>query len=158
MADKVKFSITSDGTSEGTKVILNGENIIESKKIVSCDFYANAATAYPSYDGEMKQYPENISFGYTAVDKNDKGEKTYTRYNFNLAESKWEPKITPLGVKTPEEGISANDNILGQETPLIKNILDYVGKTKKYIPSRAELLIRTEDSLNDLLEDIKKEV
>ena len=170
MADKVKFSITSDGTSEGTKIVLNGENIVETKQIVSTSFYASAATAYPDCHcmgecccgGSMKQYPESINFDYTALEKNDKGEKIYTRYNFTLSESKWEPIITPLGKPVPaeasEEDYSDSINVLGKDSKLVTDILDLSKKTKRYIPTRKELIGRSTDSLKDMLEDMKKEL
>ena len=157
--DKVKFSITSDGTSEGTKIVLNGENIIDKKKIVSCDFSARAAASYPDYDGNMKQNPESIAFSYLSIDKNDKGEKVYTKYEFNLARDKWEPIITPLGNPVPEgEGGYVEDNLIGYDSKLINEILSFVGKSKRYIPSRDELINRTPASLTDMLDDIKKDV
>lgn len=157
--DKVKFSITSDGTSKGTKISLNGKNILDDKCVAMCSFDAQAAAVYPSWDGEMKQNPENIQFSYMSIDKNEKGEKIYTRYKFNLAEDKYEPVITPLGQAAPEgDGGYVEDNLLGKDSGIIQNILDFEGKTKRYIPSRQILLSRTQDSLKDTLEDLKKEV
>lgn len=157
--DKVKFSITSDGTSKGTKITLNGKNILEDKCVAMCSFDAQAAAAYPSWDGEMKQNPENIQFSYMSIDKNEKGEKIYTRYKFNLAEDKYEPVITPLGQAAPEsDGGYVEDNLLGKDASIITEIMDMAGKTKRYIPSRADLLKRTQASLKDMLDDIKKEV
>ena len=159
--DKVKFTITSDGTSEGTKITLKGENIIESKNLVSCRFSAMAAAAYPDWDGTYRQNPESISFSYMSIDKNDKGEKTFVKYEFNLAEDKFEPKITPLGNPTPEiegDGGVAEDNLIGKDSKLVSEVLSYVGKTKRFIPTRDILVQRSSASLKDMLEDIKKEL
>lgn len=159
--DKVKFTITSDGTSKGTKVTLNGENLLEKKKVHSLHFHASAAAAYPDFDGAMRQNPEEIGLGYVSSEKNDKGEKVYSRYSFNLAEDKYEPKVTPLGQAPAEEGDGQeqeDDNLLGQDSKVITEILDYAGKTKRYIPGRDELINRTPASLRDMLEDIKKEI
>lgn len=156
--DKVKFSITSDGTSKGTKITLNGKNILETKCVAMCSFDAQAAAAYPSWDGDMKQNPENIQFTYMSIDKNEKGEKIYTKYKFNLAEDKYEPVITPLGQASPEsEGESVEDNLIGRDITLIDQILSYKEKTKRHIPERNILILRTQDSLRDTLEDLKKE-
>ena len=159
--DKVKFTISSDGTSKGTKVTLNGENLLEQKKVHSLHFHASAAAEYPDYDGTMRHNPEEIGLGYVSSEKNEKGEKIYSRYSFNLAEDKYEPKVTPLGQAPAEEGDGTeqeDDNLLGQDSKVITEILDYVGKTKRYIPSRDELINRTPASLKDMLEDIKKEI
>lgn len=157
--DKVKFSIVSDGTSKGTKIVLNGENIIDSKSIVSCRFDAYAASTYPTYDGQIQRNPENICFSYMSIDKNEKGEKTFVRYEFNLAKDKYEPIITPLGSPAPEgEGGHVQDNLIGKDSELVQNILDFEGKTKRFIPSRDILVTRTQDSLKDMLEDLKKDI
>ena len=91
--------------------------------------------------------------------KNEKGERVFTRYTFSLAEDKWEPVITPLGQAAPEgDGGYVEDNLLGKDCALINDVLEYTGKTKRYIPSRSDLLKRTKDSLKDMLDDLKKEV
>ena len=93
------------------------------------------------------------------LDKNEKGERVFTRYTFSLAEDKWEPVITPLGQAAPEgDGGYVEDNLLGKDCALINDVLEYTGKTKRYIPSRSDLLKRTKDSLKDMLDDLKKEV
>ncbi|HLD91349.1 MAG TPA: hypothetical protein VI911_10090 [Patescibacteria group bacterium] len=157
--DKVKFSITSDGTSEGTKIVLNGENIVDSKKIVACQFSARAAAMYPDYDGRMQQNPEDISFSYMSIDKNDKGEKVYVRYEFNLAKDKWEPTITPIGEPTPQgDGGVVEDNLIGNDSTVVKAIINMASKVKRYIPERKDLINRTYTSLSDMLKDIQKEM
>ena len=159
--DRVKFSISSDGTSEGTKIVLKGDNLVESKNLVSCSFYARAAAAFPNFDGQMEQNAESISFNYTSLEKNDKGEKTYTKYEFNLAEDKYEPKITPLGQPVPMgegEDIDTHDNLIGRDSKLVAEVLSFVGKTKRFIPSRDILVTRSATSLQDMLDDIKKEL
>jgi hypothetical protein len=156
--DKVKFSITSDGTSKGTKITLNGKNILEDKCVAMCSFDAQAAAAYPSWDGDMRQNPENIQFSYMSIDKNDKGEKIYTKYKFNLAEDKYEPVITPLGQAAPEgDGGYVEDNLIGKDSAIITEILSYSGNSVRYVPSREILITRTQESLKDTLEDLKKD-
>jgi hypothetical protein len=157
--DKVKFTISSDGTSKGTKVTLNGDNILEKSCVAMCTFEAQSAASYPTFDGDMRQNPETITFSYLSIDKNDKGEKVFTKYKFCLNEDKWEPVITPLGQAAPEgDGGYAEDNLLGRDSKLVSDILEYQGKVKRYIPARSDLLKRTQESLKDMLEDLKKEV
>lgn len=150
-----KFTIESDGTSIGTKITLNDEVITETKNITQARFYASAASIYPLNANETpKRYPEYITFEYTAIEDNEKGEKIYTNYTYNLGEKTWVSKPLPLG---KAETVEAKDNFIGSDSSLIKDILDYKDKVTCYIPTRDELINRTPESLTDLLEDLKKE-
>lgn len=144
--NKFKVNITSDGTVAGTVVKVNGEEVTKVKNVTNVNFYASGGVKWND-DDKMSPY---ISFGYDVLNKNDDGSEAGESYNFR-------PNGTvergTIG-KKPEK---QSDLLVGRDPEVVDAILSYAEKAKRYIPDRETLLGRSQDSLQDLLDDLKKE-
>jgi isocitrate dehydrogenase kinase/phosphatase len=144
MAD---ITINTDGTTQNTKLTVDGEEVTKNKKVVT--IYMSAHAPYKSkYDGEV--YGNYVSLEYTIVDDNGVAEtKSYSNPTTNYTKS--------IGIKDNkiEDSIVRfiGDEIDTNISTLVDSIIKHCEDNKIKCPSKNVLINRTEQSLKDTLED-----
>lgn len=150
MADKknkMKVKMESDGTLEGTKVTLNGENITDSENVNRVSFFAHGGTQYRDGDNS----PGSVSFSISTLKKDESGMEVSEDKTFSSRDDSFVVGRTPIGKKV-------NDMLVGKGSAILNAIDEMRDKTKRFIPTRDELLERSWDSVVDLHSDLKKEI
>lgn len=149
--NSIKFQIKSDGSISGTTLIVNGENLTESENVTDIMFYATGGLKFS--DGDETAPRLNLS--YTTVDRDAEGSTVRKYFQYNPTAGFWVEE-KPIG-KPEEEEDSISDGYVGKKWSLIEDIDSYRDKTKRFIPSNAELQVRTKDSLEDLKKELEDE-
>ena len=148
MADKIY--ITTDGTVKGTKIKVNGEDMTEKYKVMSCSLHANGGYTYKSqYSGDTYITPPSVEYAITYLDdgkiKNINTSTQSTRYEYSY-----------LNQKDSIIGIGTQDDERVKEKLL--DSFDKLRKINSNIPKRILLEKRTVDSLSDKYIDTVNEI
>lgn len=142
-----EITITTDGTLNGTKLVVDGKEITKKDRVVNISFMASAP--YKSqYSGEI--YKGGVAVDYTTMD--EKG--TIQRQTLGTSDANY---IRGIGEK-----IKQQDNVVrfvGHEVDadingLVDKIVAHCAETKAYCPEKDKLLSRTKESLRDMASDL----
>ena len=105
-----KMKIESDGTVEGTKVMLDGTEVTEEENVVST--YFSASVRYGKY----------VTFDYSTKEKKDDGSYVVKSYGYHSPDDDSEPRMMKsagpegLGKAVAEDQESLNgDRVLGSK-------------------------------------------
>ena len=152
--NKIKIKIDSDGTIEGTKLLINGEEVTASKNVTDFSFWASGGRTWS--DG-TKSTP-SVSCGYSTVNKKADGSSSSENFRFSPSSSTMEEGLVGKKPDTSEKKPTKDsESFIGKNSEIVDKILTFKGKVKRYIPEAEELNTRTQDSLRDLLADLEKE-
>lgn len=145
---KLKYKIESDGTPEGTKLTVNGENITDDKRITNIWFNASGGVVW----GPGDEMASRVSLEYRAI--SDDGEGTTTGESVSIDLNKSEEPVRKV-IGEPSQFVS--DALVGKESETITKILDYKDKVSSFIPEKEVLKTRSMASLKDTLSDLENE-
>ena len=141
----VKIEVTSDGTTKGTVLKVDGVEITKDEEVVSIDFYASGSATWP--DGYKS--PGGVSLHYRTMEE-DNGTKGVS-YNYSGGNS----KMVRTSIGEPKD---SDGQYVGKESPkvtLIDTLLALAKEKKVDVVEPEKLMERTMDSLNDTIEDLK---
>jgi hypothetical protein len=138
-------TLITDGTLNGTRLLVDGKEVTKKEKIVS--IYAGATAPYRNQMGEICK--GGVSFDYVTMD--DKG--TMQRYSFGTSDTEY---IKGIGQKIKQEDQVIR--FIGEEadatvSTLIDKIIKHCEENKITCKSKEVLLTRTIESLKDTAED-----
>jgi hypothetical protein len=151
-----EITISTNGTVEATKLIVDGKEVTKKEKVVSINLYASAPYK-SSYDNET--YPGNVMVSYT-VAKEDGTVERKAIYNEK------DSSAGGIGTKieSSDQVIQFMGNLADQATvSIVDKIISHCTEKEIVCPDREVLLSRSIESLTDkasdlgLLEDNKSE-
>ena len=145
---KISYIIKSDGTPEGTKLTVNGEDITESKNVTNMWFTAHGGIFW----GPGDELTPRVVLEYNTMTDNGQGIKTGENVTIDLNKAD-EPLRKAIG----EPKAEVSDALLGRESAIVSKILGLKGKVKSFIPEKEVLKQRSMDSLKDTLSDLENE-
>lgn len=151
--NKIKIKIDSDGTIEGTKLVINGEDITATKQVTDMNFWANGSRIYQ--DGT--KYGGSVSCGYSTKTRKSDGSSVSESFRFSPQTSSMEEGVVGKPPETSKEVKKDSELFIGKNSEIVDKILAFKGKVKRYVPEAEELNGRTQDSLQDLLTDLERE-
>lgn len=142
-----EITITTDGTINGTKLIVDGKEITTDNKVVNISLYASAP--YRSvYSGDI--YKGGVSVDYATIDDNG----VMQRQSLGSSDTNY---IKGIGEKIKQEDqviCFIGSKVDAEVQTLVDKIIDHCTKEKISCKSKDELSIRTIDSLKDTAEDL----
>lgn len=143
-----EITITTDGTIENTKLIVDGKDLTKKTKVVSIDLYASAPFK-GQYSGEI--YNGGVSVSYSHVD--DEGK--IKRESYGKTETNYTNGVGQKTVKNEDSVISfVGKPISNEVSTLVDEILDHCESNNVKCPSRDILATRSKESLTDKAEDL----
>lgn len=139
--------ISTDGTIENTKLMVDGKELTKKAKVVSIDFVA-AAPFKGKYSGEV--YSGGVSVSYSHVDEEGKIKReSYGKTDMNY--------VAGVGqkIKSEDQVIRFIADTADAEASIIaENILDHCEANNIPCPDLDTLLNRSIDSLRDKADDL----
>lgn len=155
-AQKPKIKIVSDGTLEGTKVTFADELLTDKYNVVGINFYADASVKSRTTN---EKYGGYCDFTITTEEKNkDTGVRKLTRMGLS-SDSNY--TLQPIGKTEEVTDSTVTDSYFGRDMDteyLITKIIDLSTASGQFVPTKEELLKRTQESLYDKMMDLQKEV
>lgn len=148
MPNKMKIEIKSDGSAAGTTLKVNGTDITDAENVTAVEFFARGGLVYS--DGDS--YGPRLGLAYSTLEQDGEGTMIRKRFTYDPDTTSLTMEEKPIG-----KGDMVSDALVGKESDTIKKIRSYVGKVK-FVPDVVDLETRTQDSLNDLLSDLEREV
>jgi len=147
---KLKIRIDSDGTTGGTSLRVNGEELTKVKDIVDVSFSA---------DGEYGR--PYVNFNYSEAQKNEDGVTTTTRTRYAYSPEPSAQPESPSGELPPvligkDEELKEDAKFVGKDIADKAGVVDKILEISDKVP-REELEGRTLDSLNDKLSDLQSD-
>lgn len=143
-----EITITTDGTIENTKLIVDGKELTKKTKVVSIDLYASAPFK-GQYSGDT--YKGQVNVSYTHVD--DEGKMK--RESYSKSELTHPNGIGQKTISNKDSVISFIGRPLNSDiSNLIDEILDHCEANDIAHPSRDALAVRTKESLQDKAYDL----
>jgi hypothetical protein len=142
-----EITVTTDGTINGTKLMVDGKEITKKEKVVNISLYASAP--YKSqYSGEI--YKGGVSVDYTTMD--DKG--TVQSQRIGSSDSNY---LKGIGQKIKQEDQVIR--FIGEEidasvSNMIDKIIKHCEDSKINCKPKEVLATRSVESLKDMAEDL----
>ncbi|MFW5928693.1 MAG: hypothetical protein ACOCSL_05750 [Thermoplasmatota archaeon] len=146
------ITITTDGTIENTKLMVDGKDLTKENKVVGIDFYAIAPWK-SKYSDEL--YKGVVRVSYSHKDEEDVVKtESYYQSNENNPSGIGQKMITNKDEVLSFVGKPINDSI----SSIIDEIMDHCKSNQIPCPSRNVLITRTKESLLDKAEDLGLEL
>lgn len=147
----MELKITSNGSISGTKVELDKKLITEDEYVTNLSFYVNGGVTFS--DGDI--ITPKLRLRYDTLEYRKDGSIIRKNYEYD-PEGGYRINESPIG-KEDIEKVTTSDEYVGKTWKIIEQIDELRTKTKNFIPSNDKLEIRTHDSLQDLLNDLRCE-
>ncbi len=141
------IQITTNGTVEGTVLIVDGKELSKKEKITSISLYANAPYV-SQYSGEVRKGHISVSYDKANEDGTIETQSLFSGPNTS---------VTGVGqkIKAKDQVIRyINQEVDTEITDLVGRIVDHAKTKDIKIPTKEDLLTRTVTSLKDKCEDL----